>query len=164
MKTMAIILAVLMVFAVGAAGYLWMNTDISVQSVVATATEASADAALFEELGRQMADQEVIGIRFSNDKLKEAENYQLLTYTIRMNNQSYLPMDMVEVQISPMDGDVLQIGEEQAVVIPARSSGTFQVRLLTEAKSNPVREMTISYYQWGMPFFQKTRYRSGSAQ
>ena len=69
-----------------------------------------------------------------------------------------LTADMVEVQVTPMDGDVMQLGVEGAHALPKRTTGDIQATILTKLGMHSVREINISYYMWGIPFHLKTTY------
>ena len=52
----------------------------------------------------------------------------------------------------PRDGDVLQIGSDAALTLPARSSGVFEATILTSMTSYTGHEVSVTWYQWGRPF------------
>lgn len=84
--------------------------------------------------------------------------YQFYTYTVRLRNFSMLTCDMVELQVTPREGDVLQMGNEQSKALSAGATGDISATVLTSVESLPVRELIITYYVWGIPFTVKTTY------
>ena len=123
-----------------------------------TAVEASTQPALFEELARQVENRQVLGTAFSSVPLGSVENYQFYTYTVRLRNNSFVTADMVEVQVTLMEGDVLQIGDDTARALSARSTGDITATILTDVNMHSVRELIVTYYMWGVPFSLKTAY------
>lgn len=64
---------------------------------------------------------------------------------------------MTEIQITPRDGDVMQIAiPVNDRTIPPRSSRVLEARLLTDVGLFTTRELTITYYMWGRPFTLRT--------
>ena len=150
MKAIAILMVIALVVAVCGVGYLYMTANVSVVAVGMTATEATVQQATFDKLKTDLAQNSLIGTSFQNDtELGEAQAYQFYTYTVRLRNFSMLTCDMVELQVTPREGDVLQMGNEQSKALSAGATGDI---------STTVRELIITYYVWGIPFTVKTTY------
>ena len=158
MKYAAIFMVLVLIASLVGVGYLYLTANVTVQAVGVTAVEASTQPALFEELARQVENRQVLGTAFSSVPLGSVENYQFYTYTVRLRNNSFVTADMVEVQVTPMEGDVLQIGDDTARALPARSTGDITATILTDVNMHSVRELNITYYMWGVPFSLKTAY------
>ena len=158
MKPAAIIALNLFIAALGGVGYLYTTCQITVVDVGAQATAAADQQALFTELKTQQERGEVIGTSFSKEELTAAEDYQFLTYSIRLSNTAFIPADNIEVQVTPMAGDVLQIGDTAVRTLPARSVGDISATILTRKGAQPVRELMVTYYLWGMAFSVRTMY------
>lgn len=158
MKPAAIIALILFLAALGGVGYLYTTCQITVVDVGAQATAAADQPTLFDELKTQQERQEVIGTSYSKEELTAPEDYQFLTYSIRLSNTCFIPADNVEVQVTPMAGDVLQIGDTAIRTLPARATGDISATILTHAGSQPVRELMVTYYLWGIPFSVRTMY------
>ena len=109
MKYAAIFMVLVLIASLVGVGYLYLTANVTVQAVGVTAVEASTQPALFEELARQVENRQVLGTASSSVPLGSVENYQFYTYTVRLRNNSFVTADMVEVQVTPMEGDVLQI-------------------------------------------------------
>ena len=95
---------------------------------------------------------------YTSAPIGDAANYQFYTYTVRLKNSCFLAADMVEVQVTPMEGDVLQIGDTSAKVLAARTTGDIQATILTDINMHAVRELNVTYYMWGLPFTLRTTY------
>ena len=158
MKYAAIFMVLVLIASLVGVGYLYLTANVTVQAVGVTAVEASTQPALFEELARQVENRQVLGTAFSSVPLGSVENYQFYTYTVRLRNNSFVTADMVEVQVTPMEGDVLQIGDDTARALSARSTGDITATILTDVNMHSVRELIVTYYMWGVPFSLKTAY------
>ena len=160
MKYFATISVLILIVALVAVGYLYMSSNLFVEAVGVTAMDAPSQITLFEELREQVRLGAVLGTPYVTAReLSGAENYQFLTYTVRLRNDTAVPADMVELQVTPMAGDILQIGSYTDVKLPAKQTVDATATILTEKDMHPIREVTISYYIWGVPFTTKTTIR-----
>ena len=122
--------------------------------------EASSQPVHFAELRQQLRLGAVIGTPYvAAQELSEAEDYQFLTYTVRLKNNTSVPADMVELQVTPMAGDILQIGAFADVKLPAGQTVDATATILTAKDMHAIREVNITYYIWGVPFTMKTTVR-----
>lgn len=159
MKAAAIISVILLIACLLGIGVLYATADMTVESIGVIAVEASTQPDLFAQLRQQIESGSVLGTAYTSQNwLDDAENYQFYTYTIRLRNDCFVPADMIEAQITPMDGDVLQIGDYTIKQLAARATGDLQVTILTSVGMHPVRELNVTYYVWGLPFTLKTTY------
>ena len=155
MKIFAVILIVLVLAAVCAVGYLYLNANLDVRFVSCIATDAVSQLDYFNGLKSSLAASTFVGTRFSADEPDTADHYQFLTYTVRLNNHTFLNADVIEIRVTPMQGDVLQVGDKSQHSL---SSGRFMdlsTMILTTREMHSVREATVSYYFWGIPFTTK---------
>ena len=159
MKAAAIVSVILLIVCLLGIGVLYATTDMAVESVNVIAVEAATQPALFEQLRQQVETGSVLGTAYTSQAwLDDASNYQFYTYTIRLRNDCFVTADMIEAQVTPMDGDVLQIGDYAVKQLPARATGDLQVTILTTIGMHPIREINVTYYVWGLPFSLKTTY------
>ena len=160
MKYFAIITVLILIATLVGVGYLYMNANVFVEAVGVIATDAVSQYELYEDLRDQLRLGAVAGKPYiAATELSGPENYQFLTYTIRLRNNTSVPADMVELQVTPMAGDVLQIGSFEDVKLPAGRSVDATATILTDVNMHPIREVTITYYIWGVPFTMKTTVR-----
>ena len=160
MKYFAIITVLILIATLVGVGYLYMNANVFVEAVGVIATDAVSQYELYEDLRDQLRLGAVAGTPYiAATELSGPENYQFLTYTIRLRNNTSVPADMVELQVTPMAGDVLQIGAFEDVKLPAGRSVDATATILTDVNMHPIREVTITYYIWGVPFTLKTTVR-----
>ena len=157
MKYFAIFSVLILIVTLVGVGYMYMSANIFVEAVGVVSADAPSQIILFEELREQLRLGAVVGTPFvSTQELSDAENYQFYTYTVRLRNECAVAADMVELQVTPMTGDILQIGSFADVKLPAKQTVDASATILTDANMHPIREVTITYYIWGVPFTMKT--------
>ncbi|MGN1368587.1 MAG: hypothetical protein ACI4WX_06960 [Aristaeellaceae bacterium] len=157
MKYFAIFSVLILIVTLVGVGYMYMSANIFVEAVGVVSTDAPSQIILFEELREQLRLGAVVGTPFvSTQELSDAENYQFYTYTVRLRNECAVAADMVELQVTPMTGDILQIGSFADIKLPAKQTVDASATILTDVNMHPIREVTITYYIWGVPFTMKT--------
>ena len=160
MKYFATLTVLLLIVTLVAVGYMYMTANIYVEPVGVIATDAPGQITLYEELREQVRLGAVLGTPYVTAReLGDAADYQFLTYTVRLQNNTSVTADMVELQVTPMAGDILQIGSYTDVKLPAKQTVDVTATILTEKDMHPIREVTVSYYIWGVPFTTKTTIR-----
>ena len=157
MRVAAVLLMVLCLAAVGLTGYLYLNANMVITGIDCIAADA-AGSGEFEAVREQLDSGTFAGTPFENGGLGPAEDYQFYTYTVRLQNGTFVRAEVAEVQVSPMQGDVLQLSGGNVKSLPARSRGSLQATILTRKGNHNVRELMITYYLWGLPFFVRTTY------
>ena len=155
MKGVAIFLIVLVLAAVGAVGYLYLKADLTVSFESCIATAAVTQADYFQQMKKDLASGAFVGTKFSGDEPGSAEEYQFLTYTVRLSNHAFLNADVIELSVMPMQGDVLQIGDTERHALAAGKETTISATILTTREMHSVREGTVTCYFWGIPFTSK---------
>ena len=156
MKAAAIILVVLCIAALAGVGYLYMTANMTVIATGVSAVEASAQPEMFDSLKKQAESGNLIGTRFSGGGIGKAEDHVFYTYTVRLKNDCFIDADVVELQVTPLGGDALQTGGTAAQSLKAHATGDFQTTILTKKDMHNVREITVTWYFWGIPFRTKT--------
>ncbi|MBQ8159647.1 MAG: hypothetical protein IJ083_02755 [Clostridia bacterium] len=162
MKKLATTLGFLFLALFGLSAYLYMTCTVTVPAVGAVVTEAESQRDLFETLYHEMEISAVPGTVFHdtmNPMTDDPSRYAFVTYTVRLKNDTFVMLDGVEVQLSPMAGDVLSFEDQKIVSVTARSQGEVSVTMLTEKQNHITRELTVTYTLWGYPFSVKTAYR-----
>ena len=155
MKPLAIILIILVLAAFCAVGYLYFTAHLDVSFVSCIATDAVSQADYFNDLTAKLDASTFIGTRFSTGNLENAEHYQFLTYTVRLDNHAFLGADVIELHITPMQGDVLQVGDQVLHSLKSGQQMDLSAMILTSREMHSIREATVSYYFWGIPFTTK---------
>ena len=155
MKPLGIILVVLVLAAVIGVGYLYLNAKLDIRFETCIATDGMTQPDYFDTLKSKVASSSFVGTRYTNGELGTADQYQFLTYTVRLVNRSFLKAEVIEIRITPMQGDVLQIGEENVHDLLSGQQMDLSATILTDRAMHSVREATVSYYFWGIPFTTK---------
>ena len=152
MKPLAVILILLVLAALVGIGYLYFssNLDITFSSVVATDPLSQSDA--FSQIRSAIETETFTGTRYTGDPLGSPEDYLFYTWTVHLENHSFLPVDTIEIRITPMTGDVLLLGDLEQHTLASRKSMDLSATVLTSRKMHSVREAIVSWYVWGLPF------------
>ena len=155
MKAAAIILIVLVLAAVGAIGYLYLKSDLAVSFVSCIVTDTVTQADYFDQLKSQIASSSFVGTLFAGTDLGEADEYQFITYTVHLTNHAFLNAEVIEFRVTPMQGDVAQIGETVQYSLKSGKSMDLSATILTAREMHSIREGTVTCYFWGIPFTTK---------
>ena len=158
MKPAAILLMVLCLAALAGVGWLYFSADLTVEEVSCVAYAAQDQPAVFQALKDQLASGSFTGTPFDASGLSAPEDYQFLEYTLRLRNDTFLKAEVIEIQVTPMTGDILQLSDPDAHDLPARSGGAFTAAILTSREMHSIRELTLTYYLWGLPFSARVTY------
>lgn len=162
MKTAAIILLALVLVAAGCLGYALFNTNLHVVGKSLEVLPASQREAEFDALRTAVQRQSLLGTVLKTGEIGPAADYSYYIYTLRLENKCLIPAEMVELQISPMDSDVLFYCDTQETVIPAGETRDVWCVLLTKGTPHAVRDIYITYYLWGHA--QEVKYTYDSAR
>lgn len=152
MKPLAIILVILVLAALVGVGYLYFTANLTVTFASVTATDPMTQTDVFTQLKNSLENDTFVGTRYSTASLNGPEDYLFYTWAVRLENNSFLPADTVEIQVTPMTGDVLLYGDPAEHTLAARSSGELSATILTARSMHSVREAIVTWYVWGLPF------------
>ena len=160
MKIAAIILLILTIVMGGALLYMVINTRLHVTLLGAAMTPAKDQPREFARWMDLMHTGALQGTVFDASAAGAMEDHGFLVYTIKLENKGLLPAEMAEVQLSPIQGDVLSVSGQVAMgqdineplTVPPGGEATLQLILLTQKDSHAVRDLTITYYIWGKPY------------
>ena len=155
MKAFAIFLIVLVLAAVIGVGWLYLNARMDIRFDSCIANDGYTQAEVFNSVKAKLKNDTFIGTRFTKEELETADQYQFLTYTFHVNNHSFLKAEVIEIRITPMQGDVLQLGDETAHDLPSGRQTDLSATILTDRNMHSVREATVTWYFWGLPFTEK---------
>ena len=157
MKFFAILSVLVLLLTLVGVGSLYMTANIYVEAAGVVTSEASAQPEMFSALSDQLRLGALVGTSFTSETaLGPVEDYQFCIYTVRLRNDCRIPAEMVELQVSPMAGDVLQVGDVPEVTVQPGATADAAAVILTDADMHAIREITITYYMWGIPFTMKT--------
>jgi len=157
MKALAILSVIVLIASIVGVGYLYMTASMVVIGLDVIAVEAATQPELLSQLKSQVESGSVLGTAYTSQTwLEDASAYQFLTYTVRLQNNTFVTADMVELQVTPMSGDVLQIGDYTPKALQSHATGDIQATILTDATMHATRELNVTYYIWGLPFSLRT--------
>ena len=152
MKPLAIILVILVLAALVGVGYLYFTSNLTVSFSSVVATDPVNQTEAFSQIRTAVENETFIGTRFSSEQLGGPEDYLFYTWTVHLENKSFLPADTVEIQITPMTGDVLLLGDTEEHSLDSRRTADLTATVLTSRGMHSVREATVTWYVWGLPF------------
>ena len=115
MKTLAIILTVLVLLVSGVLGYALFNTALVVEGQGLQVISAADMPEEFNALRQAVGSNTVSGALFRNREIVNAGDYNFYVYTLRLKNNCLVPACMTEVQLSPLQMDVLCYDEDGRV-------------------------------------------------
>ncbi len=159
MSAVALVLVVCVLAAGGLVMYAAVNTTLAVelrQVQVIPASERPDEYARWQTaLIRQAAQ----GTAFEGTMTGTAQDYAFFVYTVDVSNRGLISARMAELQVVPVEGDVLAYSPAASLYrnvnvpedIPAGGTRAVQCILLTRANSNAVRDLYLTYYIWGRP-------------
>lgn len=162
MKKTAIILMILLLGCAGVVGWGLTHTNLRVIGKSVQISAASERPQEFAALKEAAQNQSLLGTRVKSGTLGNAEEYSYFLYTLRLKNDGLVDAEMVEVQIAPLDSDVLFYGETGEIVIKAGETRDVWCMLLTQGRPHPVRDIYVTYYLWGHPQEVKYTYEDHS--
>ena len=157
MKKLAIVLGTLLVICLGLLGYVYFTADITVDTIQTVAMDAATQQPTFDAIQQQMELNQFIGTIYEDTVPRAVEEYQFIVYTIRLKNTSAIPAERVEVQVNPVQGDVVQIGDTLKRTLAPLSQGDINATILTRKGVHAHRQLKITCYLWGIPFTIQTR-------
>lgn len=138
-------------------GYLFLTAEVVVANI--SSSGVTPDEATFEQLKTSVDDGTFIGTLYQKPlEWKNAGDYVLLTYTLRIRNNCLVPIDMIEAQVVPQSTDILQLGDLAVHSLNMKSEGDLSICILAPKDTHPVREIVVTYYVWGVGFDLKATY------
>jgi len=155
MKPLAIILILLVLAGVVGLGFLYFNANLTVTFNSCIATDGVTQVDFFNQTKKQVSAGTFIGTLYDAKDISTADQYQFLTYTVDLDNHAFLKAETAEIRITPMTGDVLMLGDQQEHSVPAGKKETLSATILTSRNNHSVREATVTWYFWGIPFSTK---------
>lgn len=159
LKFAAIASVSLLLVMVALVGYLFLTAEVQVIDISAQGIPASNHPEAFEQLKTAVRKETFYGTLFQKpQEWKNASEYVYLTYTLRLRNNCLVPVDMLEVQVVPQTGDILQLPDLQIKSLDLKSEGDLQVQILAHKDTHPIRELIVTYYLWGVSGSVKTVY------
>jgi len=150
MKVLAIVVLIVTIAGAGAVLYGIETLSPVVEQVHVAATPAAQAQDVFEDLLSQANRQTFTGRVFAQPGALDAENCTFVTYTVRLSNRGFFPAEWISLDIAPVQGDVLQMDNVQANVLPRGSRGDIAATILHAGdNAAAARTYTIHAYVLG---------------
>ncbi|NLJ65223.1 MAG: hypothetical protein GX337_07525 [Christensenellaceae bacterium] len=167
MKKIAITLSIIAMLLLGVIIYGVVNTRLDIVLTAPISTPAKELENEFERWANAHAIDAVQGVVYDENPIGSIDDYYFNVYGAEIKNNGLIPARMCEMQISPHKGDVLSYSSKVSlgnddnteISIKPGESATLQLIMLTKSQGNEAREITVSYYIWGKPFFIKDTVR-----
>ena len=151
MKPLAVFLIILVLAACVGVGFLYFQSNLSVTFSGCVADDPVLRQDVYDSVKNSLESGSFVGTVYTDAELSSPEDYLFYTWTVHLENTSFLPVSIIEIQITPMSGDVLCIGDTAEHSLPRRSEGDLSVTMLTARTMHNVREATVSWYVWAFP-------------
>ncbi len=158
LKPLAITLLILLICALLGTGYLYATCSVTVADTALTVSDAAAQEKAFLSLQEQMRNGALSGLVYTDSLDGAADEYQFLQFEVTLRNTCFLPADMVELQVLPQSGDILQLADFSDHMLSRRSSGTFTATVLSRKSEILPHEIQVTFTMWGIPFRLKAHY------
>lgn len=158
LRYIAIFMVILVVFTLLLTGYFFLTASVSITAFDAKGVQAADVPEEFQRIKTSVEEETFMGTLFGTKEIGEAEDYVLITYTLRVSNQCLVSIDMIEVQVVPDPADVLQLGDSAVHFLKAKTEGEVTATILAPKTSHAVRELIVTYYVWGVSFSIKETY------
>ena len=152
MKAVAIFLVVLVLAACAGIGYLYFGSNLTVSYTSCIANDPLVQQDAYNSLKTSIDTGSFVGIRYSDSPLSSPEDYLFYTWTVHLDNKSFLPANVIEIRVTPMKEDLLCVGDPSEHTLSPRSSTDLSVTMLTARNMHSVREAVVTWYVWGLPF------------
>ncbi len=150
MKALAI--AVLIVTIIGAGAVLYGINTLApvVEQTSVLVTPAAQAQDVFDSVMAQVSKGTFTGHMFGQPGTLDAESCTFLTYTVRLANKGFFPAEWVSLDITPVEGDILQLDNVQANVLASGSRGDLNATILHVGDAGEMpRTYTIHCYVFG---------------
>ena len=152
LKYLMLFMIALLVVVIVVVGYFFFTAKVTVADCDITGIAASQRPELFQQVQGYVGLDALQGTMFTDEEIGNAEDYAFITYTLTLSNQCLIPVDMIEVQVVPEAGDILQIGDFNVYSLAPKTQGTITATILTQKDSHSVRDVLVTYYVWGVSF------------
>ena len=157
MKAISVILTFIFILTAGYCTYLFFTSQVDIVEVSVFSVEASSQEELFSTIQDQFRLNAIVGTPFTDTLGDSSSDYKFCTYRVHLANTCFLPASTIEITVSPMQGDVLQLPDSTQHLLPSQSQGIMDCSILTDIHMHTVRDLKITYYMWGIPFTLHTR-------
>lgn len=150
MKVLAIVVLIVTIAGAGTVLYGLNTLSPVVELAQANATPASQAQDIFDGVMGQVNHATFTGRVFAQPGALNSEDCTFLTYTVRLRNRGFFPAEWISLDVTPIEGDVLQLDNVQANVLGAGSRGDIAATILHAGDASQTqRAFTVTCYVFG---------------
>ena len=149
MKPFNIFLSLILILMLAFCAFFYAGGTLRAEvSNISAAAEDYPDA--FESI-RAVLDNQSAPQSFTTDRLGDIEDYRLVDINLSLSNRGIFDAEWLNIELKAVNGDVAVYslsgnGED----VPARGNTQANLKLITRAPDNVVREATVQYYVFGL--------------
>lgn len=150
MRVLAIVVLIVTIAGAGAVLYGINTLAPVVEQTSVLVTPAAQAQEIYDAAVAQARDGTFTGRAFGGVAGLEAQDCTFLTYTVRLHNRGFFPAEWIALEVQPVDGDLLQLDNFQANVLPSGSRGDVAATVLHLGDAQDTqRAFTVSCYVFG---------------
>ena len=150
MRKLTAILAFILLLLLGFAAWFWLGGTLRAQVYIQTARAADypeAFGAIRSLLASGSAPQSLSDTALPEDP----SGYTLVDITLTLTNRGLFPAEWLDMRVVPVEGDIAVYGlTGEGSDIAARDSSQVNLKLITTARADAVRDIRVQYYIHGM--------------
>ena len=150
MKKLTAILVVLLVLLAGFAAWFYLGGTLHAQVFIQTANAADypeAYGAIRSLLESGSAPQAFTDAALGDD----AARYTLVDVNLRLANRGLFPAEWLDIRADGIQGDIAVYALTcEGSDVPARDTATVNLKLITTAPADAMRDIHVQYYVHGM--------------
>jgi len=150
MRRLSALLSIILVLMAGSAGVFYFGGTLRGRTTIQTAPARDYPEA-FAAIVRLVESGSAPQILGSAPLSENHEGYTLVNITLTLSNRGLLPAEWLHTRIAPAPGDiaVYALTGEGSDVAP-RGSAQVDLKLVTTAPADAVRDITVQYYVYGV--------------
>ena len=148
----AVAIAALIITIAGAGVVLYGINTLApvVEQTSVLVTPAQQAREIFDHATAQVQNGTFTGRVFGDAAHLSAQDCAFLTVTVRLANRGFFPAEWIALDVQPEQGDVLQLDNVQANVLPSGSQGDVSATVLHAGSAESTqRAFTVSCYVFG---------------
>lgn len=150
MKILAIVVLIVTIAGAGAVLYGIKTFSPMVEQVFVTVTPAEQAQDIFDGVLAQVGSGTFTGRVFAQPGQLDSQKCTFVTYTVRLSNKGFFPAEWISLDVTPVQGDVLQLDNVQANVLSGGSTGDIAATILHAGDTAQTqRSYTIHCYVLG---------------
>jgi len=149
LKPFNVILSLILVLMLAFGAFFYAGGTLRVQ--VSSISARAADYPEAFESIRGVLESSTAPQTFTTEPLGDAESYSLVDINLTLTNRGIFDAEWLNIQLGGVSGDVAVYSlTGDGADVPARSATQANLKLITRAPADALREITIQYYVYGI--------------